>query len=392
MTPTSPTKKVLVTGGTGVVGTTLVRQLLKKGYYVRVLSRNGFSEHSNLAVEQHNALCRAEVVLGGITDPQALECALDGVEIVFHLAAMLGSHPLELTHRAKGRALSDQYRQVNVEGTKRLVEAAGRIGVARIVFFSSISVYGSGKKRAFVADESCSPAPDSLYAASKLEAERCVLAARNRKNEFMGVVLRVASVYGPKEKKNYALLIKMARYGFFITIGKGNARRTLIHDHDLARAAILAAEHPKAKGNIYNVTDGKVHSFNDIRKAIALCFGKQQINIRLPERLVYSLLPMLEKFPKAHFFASGLKNLVEDTAVSGDKIQRDLGFSPRVDLKNGWKNATDRVFQGQGFGRSAVLEGSDVHEQPGKQGEGGNKGDEHGKPGEESEQYRWDEV
>ena len=344
---------MLVTGGTGVVGKTLVWQLMKKGYKVRILSRKGFSGMAGKSRGLNAAIgiksdgiasqrIQPEIVQGEITDPEALACAVDGVAVAFHLAARLGSHSLIQQDQTKEHVLSDHYRHVNVQGTKRLVEAACRAGVNRVVFFSSISVYGRGSM-AFAADESIAPCPESFYAASKVEAEKHVLSARNHKNEPMGVVLRPASVYGPKEKKNYDLLIKMARYGFFVTIGRGKARRTLIHDHDLARAAILAAEHPRAQGNIYNVTDGAVHSFNDIRRAIARCFKKQQINIRLPERLVSPLFPVLEKFPKAHFFASGLKNLVEDTAVSGDKIQRELGFSPQFDLKNGWQNARGRA-------------------------------------------------
>ena len=135
----------------------------------------------------------------------------------------------------------------------------------------------------------------------------------------------------------------MIKYGFFITIGPGMTKRTLIHDSDLAVAAITATEHPEACGNIYNVTDGSVHSLNDIRKAIGKACGQKYINVFLPEFFVHCFISLLEKFRPGFLLASGMKNLVMDTAILGNRIQEELGFTPEMELDNGWKDAVERT-------------------------------------------------
>jgi len=341
-------KKVLVTGGTGVVGKTLVKQLIKKGYQVRILSRNGFCGGSFDDSDSFDGLSRhglssVEILQGDIRDIDVLTSAVKDISIVFHLAAMLDIHPSPLNNcTGNGRTLFDLYRDINVKGTEMLIKAACRAKVDRVVFFSSISVYGRKRKVVF-ADENTSLCPDSFYSVSKVEAEKFVLAGLNHKKEPIGVVLRPASVYGPKEKKNYTKLIKMMQYGVFITVGKGWTKRTIVHDHDLARAAILAAEHPKANGNVYNVTDGSVHSINDIRDAIASALKKKYFNIFLPEKLVHWMISLLEKFVIFGPLVSGLNNFVTDTAVCGDKIKVELGFQPEMQLYDGWKDAVKRA-------------------------------------------------
>ncbi len=349
-------KKVLVTGGTGVVGTALVKQLIKKGCYVRILTRHKFHSGSEKSIDlttfavkgqgvlngKDQSLSKIELFSGDIRDANALARAVKDVSIVFHLAAVLDNYSLSRKDYFQGKTLYDVYREVNVKATEMLVKQACKAGVDRIVFFSSISVYGKNGRDNF-ADENTPLCPDSLYAVSKAEAEKHVLSGINHKQEPIGVVLRPASVYGPKEKKNYTRLIKIMQHGFFVTVGKGRTQRTLIHDHDLAGAAIIAAENPKACGNVYNVSDGRVHSLNDIRKAIADALDKKYINIRIPEKLVCFLIFLLGQFKHAGSIASGLENMMTDMAVSAGKIRYELGFKPEIQLYEGWKNAVKRA-------------------------------------------------
>ncbi len=349
-------KKVLVTGGTGVVGKTLVKQLIKKGYDVRILTRHGFHAGSENLIDlttltgkdqgvlngKDQIFSKIELFYGDIRDADALDLAVKDVSIVFHLAAVLDNYSLSRKDYFQGKNLYNVYREVNVKATEMLVKAACKAGVDRIVFFSSISVYGKGE-RVDSADENTPLCPDSLYAVSKAEAEKHVLAGINHRKEPIGVVLRPASVYGPKEKKNYTRLIKMMQHGFFVTVGNGRTKRTLIHDHDLAEAAVIAAENTKACGNVYNVSDGCVHSLNDIRKAIAEALDKKYINMRIPEKWVWLLIFLLGKFMHVGSIASGLENMVTDMAVSADKIRYELGFKPEIQLYKGWKNAVKRA-------------------------------------------------
>jgi UDP-glucose 4-epimerase len=264
--------------------------------------------------------------------------ALKGVDTVFHLACKKGPAPGETPSWEAIEA-------VNVGGTRLLVQAAREQGVSRFLFFSSISVYG-GATTCGVADETTRTAPDSWYALSKVLAESIVLGMKNAKGDAMGVVLRVASVYGPGEKKSYGLFITLARHGLCPISGEKGAARTLIHDADLAQAAILAATHPRAAGGIYNVTDGHVHSVADMVDAIGLGLGRPVRKLVIPKGAARAISRMISKLELSFSRLSGIRTLIDrmsmDTAVSGDKIQQELGFRPAVNPVEGWRDAVFR--------------------------------------------------
>ena len=111
--------------------------------------------------------------------------------------------------------------------------------------------------------ETSEPAPDTIYGRTKLESEEVAL------HEHPGTtVLRLAAVYGPRMRGNYPLLLKALGKGLPMMIGDGRNRRTLVHVEDVARAAMLVAERDDAIGKVYNVTDGGIHSFDDVARAM----------------------------------------------------------------------------------------------------------------------------
>ncbi len=323
--------KVLVTGATGVVGRALVPQLISRGFKVRIFSRSAEPVSPFFSNSVH-------WISGDITDVKAVLKAASGVKIIFHLAA-------KLSGRADGEKEARAYNDINVRGTRILMDAAQKNRVDRVVFFSSISVYGRQEKNQ-VADELSVLSPDSLYSRSKARAETHVLGRNNYLGEPLGVVLRVASVYGPAQKRFYSKLIKMVDHGFFISVGRGKVRRTMIHDSDLARAALMAALHPKARGCVYNVTDGRIHRLTDCASAIGAALGKDYIQLSIPKKLVEAGLAVLgkrlENFPGLPWIAATLDKLVRDCAVSGNRICSELGFRPCFELNLGWKDAVKR--------------------------------------------------
>jgi nucleoside-diphosphate-sugar epimerase len=330
-------KNVLVTGATGAIGPVMVRQLLEHNCQVRALVRHPPAADTwPAAVQIHQ---------GDITDSQALRAAVTGVDIVFHLAAKLHvSEPIPTLHA--------EYQRVNVEGTRRLAGVAQAAGVRRLVFFSTISVYGPSRP-GDVLDESTPPQPQSPYAQSKLLAEEIVLGANQGKtNDPLAVVLRLAAVYGPRVRGNYARLVAALQRGWFVPLGHGRNRRTLVYDQDVATAALLAAERPQAAGQVYNVTDGQIYTFNEILAAICEALGRPPPRYHLPTPPVRFLAGVVE----SAFRLAGKRPLVdratvdkmlEDVAVSGEKIQRELGFRPRFDLSSGWRE-TARQMAGWG--------------------------------------------
>lgn len=262
-----------------------------------------------------------EVVAGDLIDADLARLVRD-VDVVVHLAALL--HVRRPSHE-----LLPKYQQINVEGTRRLLDVATAAGVKRFVYFSTIAVYGSSNGG--VIDESTPPAPDTPYGQSKLAAEKLVLQTRN------GVVLRLASIYGERMKGNYCSLVRALRRGTFIPIGRGENRRTLIHEDDAGRAALLAAESEAAVGQVFNVTDGAFHTIADIVESIARALGKRPPRIHLPLGLVragVSLVPggraLLGKY-------------VEDMAVDGTRFQREVGFKPSVGMDSGWRKTVRKA-------------------------------------------------
>lgn len=322
-------KLALVTGATGAIGPVLVRLLLSKGYGVRVLVRHSPSPR--------NLPASVVQVQGDITDREALDKALKDVDVVFHLAAKLHiNDPRD--------SLQSEYRRVNVEGTGSVVDAACKAGVRRLVFFSTISIYGPSRFDE-VLDENSEPRPQSLYSHTKCEAEAIVLQARQGTGERpFGVVLRMAAVYGPNVKGHYARLIAALRRGLFVPLGDGRNRRTLIYDEDACAAALLAAEHVAAAGQIYNVTDGSIHPFDSILAAICQAMDKAPPKFHFPATPARILAGGLEDALgwfgiRSSINRSTVDKMIEDVAVKGDKICREIGFRPQFDLAAGWSEA-----------------------------------------------------
>ena len=311
----------LVTGATGAVGPSLVRRLVGAGYRVRVLARN--------LPEPGLFPDKVEFVKGDITcEGPLLEEAAAGAELVFHLAALL-----HVNNPAP--SMREEYERINVQGTRRLVEAACKAGVRRMIFFSTINVYGpTPPGQIFDEDAPLRPADD--YSASKARGEEAVFSGME------AVVLRLAAVYGPRLKGNYRTMAAALRRRLFYPVGSGKNRRTLVYVDDVAAAALLAAAHPEAAGKIFNVTDGEVHTLREIIAAICSAQGRRYPLISLPYSTVLAGAGMIEDVFKLFCLRPPLSRalvnkMVEEAAVSGDRMQGELGFRPEYDLERGWK-------------------------------------------------------
>lgn len=312
-----------------------MRELLSLGHHVKVLARGRVSPvllPDSVAV-YHGDLCSNLEV----------SKAVAGVDVVFHLAAKL--HLPNPTREMRG-----EYERVNVEGTWNLVDAARRAGVQRLVFFSTIAVYGPTGPEPV--DETETPNPGTVYARTKLDAERIVLSAKAASGEPLGVVLRMAAVYGPRMKGNYVSLANALARGRFLPVGNGSNLRTLVYDRDAVMAAILAAHHPMAAGRIYNVSDGTVHSLREIIAAICAALGRRSPRAfvplpaaRLAAKLADAGLTLSGRPPR---MASAVDKFVESAAVRADRIREELGFHPDYDLERGWKETVAGMVRSRG--------------------------------------------
>jgi nucleoside-diphosphate-sugar epimerase len=315
---------ILVTGATGAVGPRVVNALHQAGYNVRAFSVD--------APEEGMFLWNVEVLLGDITDKVAVQSAMQGVDGVIHLAALLHivNPPPEMR---------EKYDRVNVGGTAMVIEAAIKVGVKRVVLFSTIDVYGPSEGCVF--NEMSKTHPVTLYAQTKLAAEQIVLNAIGAAGQSLGTVLRLGTVYGPRIKGNYERLIRALARNSFIPIGNGLNRRTLIYDKDVGRAAALAFSNPAAAGRLFNVTDGGFHTMNEIIESICAVLDRKTPRMSLSLGVSYQIADLIEKTArvtglKLPAIRSMIDKYTEDIAVDGSLFQKEIGFIPQYDLKTGW--------------------------------------------------------
>jgi UDP-glucose 4-epimerase len=219
-------------------------------------------------------------------------------------------------------------------------EARGA-GVGRLVFASTIAVYG--RTAGPLATETSPLNPETPYARTKLAAEDVVRTALGPEGRSLGAVLRLAAIYGPKVKGNYRTLVDALARGRFVPIGNGRNRRTLVHERDAARALLLALESPAAAGKTFNVTDGSVHTTDDIVAAICRALGRPAPRWHVPRAAAFAAAEacdlVLAAAGREAAIGDRLRRYVEDVAVDGSAIQRELGFRPAYSLDEGWREA-----------------------------------------------------
>lgn len=322
----------LVTGATGAIGPRLVRALRDEGHSVRILTRTQ-PETDLLPAE-------IEIATGDVADERAVRAAMTDVQWVFHLAAKL--------HVANPPpSLHPEYERVNVEGTRHVVHAAQSVSAERLVFFSTISVYAPSSGTPL--SESSPSSPETIYGTTKLAAEQIVRTSTTRSGGPLGAVLRLAAVYGPRVKGNYRRLLDALARGRFVPIGRGNNRRTLIFEDDVARAAILAAGHPSAAGSIFNVTDGTTPQLADIIIAMCAALGRRPPSWSLPLAPVRFGARVADSMARAAgrrlTIGAAVDKYLEDVAVDGRRIHDVLGFTPAFALDAGWRRTVEALRQ-----------------------------------------------
>jgi nucleoside-diphosphate-sugar epimerase len=319
----------LVTGGTGAIGPRVVQSLHEAGFRIKVFSID--APIGGLFPPD------VEVMTGDITDRLAVQSAMEGVSAVVHLAAML--HIIN-----PDDSLEKKYYQINVVGTQNVMDAALACGIKKVVYPSTIAVYGDSSGQ--ILTEKSLPRPDTWYAKTKLEAERFVLDGKDAEGCSLGVVLRLGAVYGPRVKGNYQKLLQALDRRRFIPIGKGMNRRTLVYEEDVAKAILLGLNHPGAPGHIFNVSDGSFPTLNEIIEVMCRALSRSVPKVFLPESPVRFLAFFIESISRTlglhpPISRSMVDKYTEDMAVDSSLIQSKLGFKPEYDLSRGWKETID---------------------------------------------------
>jgi nucleoside-diphosphate-sugar epimerase len=290
------TMRILVTGGAGYVGSTLVPMLLEQGHRVRVLDSLKFGGHGLLPCCENRFF---ELIKGDVCDPEAVTKALDGVEAVVHLAAIVG-YPACKKEPQVAQA-------TNVEGTRNLLALRGKD--QRFVFASTGSIYGSIPD--YICNEETPRAPITLYGETKAVAEEMVLAAGN------SVAYRYATAFGVSNRMRLDLMPNdftfQAVKNRNLIVYEGGFKRTFVHVRDMARSIVFALERwDEIKDDVYNVGHESMN------------FTKEDVARQILKHVDYYL----------HFAEVGHDADQRNYEVSYEKIRRK-GFETTIDLDRG---------------------------------------------------------
>jgi nucleoside-diphosphate-sugar epimerase len=317
--------KALVTGATGFIGSHLAEELGRRRYEVTGLVRktSHLGELERLGVH---------LIVGDCRDKPSLEKAVEGMDFVFHLAAVIHAQNWEA------------YYQANSLGTRNLLEACAERnpGLKKLVFVSSISAAGPSEK-GIPLKESDPPNPISAYGRSKLLAEEAVLEYKDR---LPVVILRPPNVLGPRQKELFES-IKLIRKKILPLLGTGEPQTSLCYVGDVADALILAAENKEATGKVYFLADPKPYAWTDITGAIAETLGIRFFILKVP----FSLQMLAAWVSEVSARLTGTSPLLMRKSViaskkyfwiyDSSKIERELGFVPKVSLKEAIEKTID---------------------------------------------------
>lgn len=312
--------RVLVTGAGGFIGQHLVTEQLRRGWEVTAI------DLQTEALEPLRGNSHLEIVRIDFTNADAIRALLPGHEICFHLAS---------AHLEQG--VSDTYFwDVNVHGTRALVESCRQAGIGRFVHCSSVGVYGDIKEPP--ADEQSPCHPDIAYEQSKLAGEDAVLSFAHETG-YEVVIVRPAWVYGPGCPRTERLF-RTVNKGRFFYVGSGKTLRHPIYIDDMVAGFIKAASHDLAVGEIFIMAGPRAVTIRELVDSIALIEGVSRPNIQLPKLLVWPAVYALEVAGavlgrSVPFTRRSLKFFTGNTAFRTVKAEKLLDYRAEIDLKEG---------------------------------------------------------
>ncbi len=322
--------RLLVTGGTGFIGSHLAEEGRRRGAEVVVLGLTDRpEERANVELLRRQGV---EILPGSITDAELCHRAMRGVTHVFHLAVAM----------REGAKQDEFFESINLDGTRHLLEASQKRGVERFVYCSTIGIYGH--RAPGITNETSPLAPGNVYERTKVAAERMV-------RQFCAggmppfVILRPADVYGPRDQRLLKLFRGVAK-GKFPLFGSGSGRRHMVYVDDVVSAFFRACEREQAVGESAIVAGPRSHTLRELIALVQEATGSPRYGVRLP------LAPMLVTAAVVEDVAKRLK--VEppiyrrrmdffwsDSEFDTSRARRLLDWTPQVDLPEGVRRTAE---------------------------------------------------
>jgi dTDP-L-rhamnose 4-epimerase len=343
---TTSKKKILITGGAGFIGSHLADELLARGYAVRALDNLSPQVHGPDQKRPDYLAADVELMVGDVRDPEAVRGALDGVDAVYHFAAMVGV----------GQSMYEiaRYTDVNNLGTAVLLEALVENPVERLVVASSMSLYGEGLYRSpdgrvttaaqrgvdqlkrgewelrddsgdtlepIPTPESKQPALASVYALSKYDQEQMCLMV-GRAYNIPTTALRFFNVYGTRQALSNPYTGVLAIFASRLLndnppmiFEDGFQKRDFVSVYDVARACRLALESPRAGFDVFNVGSGQQFTVREIGDRMAAVLGKQRVGQEITGK----------------YRVGDIRHCFADISHAREA----LGYEPRVTIEDG---------------------------------------------------------
>ena len=320
--------KVLITGGTGLLGGHLVERMAKQGHRVRVLVR----KTSDI---EHLKTTGAEIVYGDVEDYDSLVTAAKGMDVIIHSAARV----------LPGWGQWGDFESCIVEGTENILNASIAAGVKKFVYVSSGTVVGEAALGDIPADET---APylkvelkrEAYYDCAKAKAEQIVL-DYHKQGKISATVVRPCMIYGPRCR---LLTDRIYRYVKMFPVLPGNAmaKTALVHVHDVADCVILAATSEKSWGQVYNIGPAEIVTFRDFINSMAKATGKSEFKIVIPLGVVFASAAVMEMWGRlirsedAPFLTrSDIKFVRDGMYIDSSKARKELGWQPKISIEEG---------------------------------------------------------
>jgi nucleoside-diphosphate-sugar epimerase len=309
-------KRILVTGGTGYIGKYLIDRLLNLDVFIRVLVRRD----NDMVIKSD----KLQYFFGDLMDEASLDRAVNGCQVVMHLAAVLGD---------KNEPLS-VYRRINIDGTKALAEAAIRHKVELFLHTSSVWAYGLEPK-------SCIDETHQLklsgtpYGDTKAESQKIIEDLRKEKG-LPGIIVQPGDVIGPGDTKWTIGPLNLMKSGKFTLVDNGKGLFQPIYIADVVEGMLLAAQKGRI-GEVYILCGSETVTFKEYFYLLAALAGVDKLP-SVPYWLAISMAVTIEAASKIFMFKppfnkTGIIGTSRENTYSITKAQKELGFVPRVTIK-----------------------------------------------------------
>jgi len=312
--------KVLVTGGTGFTGKALVLRLLQDGHQVVAL------DYKEGVKTEELRQAGAEVVIGTVTDRETVRRCVQGVEVVQHLAAAFRELGVPESY----------YDEVNVGGTRIVLEEAKAAGVRRFVYCSTCGVHGNVEHPP--APETAPIVPADYYQRTKYQGEPLTL--EFHRQGMTGIIIRPTAIYGPGDPERFWMIFKRVRKGVFPMFGSGKTTYHPVYIDNLVDAHVLVMEPGKGDGEAYLIGDEEYVEIEDLVRRVARALNTE---VKIPHFPVWPVVAaghVCEKVCKPFgivppLFPRRVDWYRQNRAFDISKAKRDLGYLPRVGLDEG---------------------------------------------------------